>query len=217
MKHGKILLAVGLTSGAVVTFSAPAQASLTSYTANGVEFVRMQGGGFDVSWTKDGNLFQTLANSYAGGAAAFVNAVIASAPGGKINDTPNYYDTPSYSGYHTLSSQDFNNSTGGASWFGAQAFISYLNTISYGGSSQWQLPTVTDTGTPGCNISYSGTDCGYNVNTSTNALAQLYYGELNKKGYVNTSGALQSGYGIFGNGGFNTGGVDTVIQVKPNA
>ena len=76
MKHGKILLAVGLTSAAVFTFSAPAQASLTSYTANGVDLVRMQGAGFDVSFTKDGNLFKTLASSYAGGSAAFINAVI---------------------------------------------------------------------------------------------------------------------------------------------
>jgi hypothetical protein len=167
----------------------------------------MQGGGFDVSFTKDGNLFKTLANSYAGGASAFVNAVIASVPGGKITDTPNVYDTPANSGYYTLSTDDFNTTNGMVSWFGAKAYVSYLNTISYGGSKQWSLPGVTDTGTTGCNFGYNGTDCGYNVNTSTDPLAQLYYGELSKKAYYTTSGPYpQSGYGIFGNNGAQVSG-----------
>ena len=130
----------------------------------------MQGAGFDVSFTKDGNLFQTMANGYAGGAAAFINAVIASVPGGKIYDTPNTLDTPANSGYHILSSSDFfSYSSGVVNWFGAQAFIGYLNSISYAGSNQWQLPTVTDTGAPGCDVGYSGTDCAWNVDTSTRA------------------------------------------------
>ncbi|HVY70220.1 MAG TPA: hypothetical protein VHH73_09855, partial [Verrucomicrobiae bacterium] len=42
----------------------------------------------NVFWTQDANLFHTQANSYNGGAAAFVTAVI-NASGGTINDTPN--------------------------------------------------------------------------------------------------------------------------------
>ena len=201
------------------TFSTPAQASLTSYTANGVDLVRMQGAGFDVSFTKDGNLFQTLANGYAGGAAAFINAVIASVPGGKIYDTPNAYDTPANSGYHILSSSDFNAyNSGTVSWFGGQAFIGYLNSVSYGGSSQWQLPTVTDTGTPGCDIAFSGTDCAWNVDTSTSALAQLYFGELSKITAYNASGTSQSGYGIFGdNNETSSGSVGPFSNVQSNS
>ncbi|WP_150047955.1 Lcl C-terminal domain-containing protein [Methylomonas rhizoryzae] len=177
-----------------------AHASLTSYTANGVDFVRMQSGSFDISWTKDGNLFQTLADSYAGGTSAFVNAVIASVPGGKINDTPNVYDTPSNSGYHTLSaSADFDTTNGRVSWFGAQAYVNYLNSISYGGSNQWRLPTMIDTGSAGCDLAFSGTDCGSNVNTATGEMAKLYYDELGKTAYYNTSGAgEQPNYGILG-------------------
>jgi hypothetical protein len=215
MKDKQRLLVLGVVLSAT-TFKA--NASLTSYTANGVDFVSMQGGGFDVSFTKDGNLFKTLASSYIGGASAFVNAVIASVPGGKINDTPNYYDTPSNSGYHTLSSNDFYfSATGLVNWFGAQAFIGYLNSISYGGSSEWQLPKVTDTGKAGCDYAYSGTDCGYNVDTSTNALAQLYYGELNKTAYLNTNGlGPQGGYGIFDNNGDQIpgGAVDPFVNVQ---
>ncbi len=166
----------------------------------------MQGGGFDVSFTKDGNLFKTLASSYVGGSTAFVNAVIASVPGGKITDTLNSFDTPANSGYHTLSSSDFSTSNGAVSWFGAKAWVNYLNSISYGGSNQWSLPSWADTGATGAQFGYNGTDFGYNVNTSSNPLAQLYYGELNKKAPYNTSGTSQSGYGIFSNNGAQVAG-----------
>ncbi len=64
-------------------------ASLTSYTGDGgvgLVFSSIS----NVTWTQDANLFQTLANSYAGGYTAFVNTVIASVPEGKINDRRNY-------------------------------------------------------------------------------------------------------------------------------
>lgn len=197
MNYNKTLLTTALLLG---LNTHAAQASLTSYTANGVDLVRMQGGGFDVSWTKDGNLFQTMANSYAGGVTAFINAVIASVPGGKINDLPNYYDTPRNSGYHTLTDYDFNEGYN-VNWFGAQAYVTYLNSISYGGSSQWRLPTWTDTGATGIQDGRNGGDSGYNVNTASSELAQLYYTELGKKAPINTSGSSQNGYGILSNNG----------------
>ncbi|MDT4328956.1 hypothetical protein ACQE3E_08990 [Methylomonas sp. MED-D] len=177
------------------------QASLTSYTTNGVDLVRMKGAGFDLSFTKDGNLFQTLANSYAGGTSAFVTAVI-NASGGKIYNTDNEYNTPSESNYYYLISGDFNTSTGKMSWFGAKAYVNYLNSIHYGGSQQWALPTLIETAAPACDFAFSGTNCGFNVNPSIDPLAQLYYGELSKKSRYYTSFTdPQSGYGIFGNDG----------------
>ncbi len=207
----KFSLTLPLSIAIAFTFSVPAQASLTSYTANGVDLVRMKDNKFDVSWTKDGNLFQTLASSYAGGATAFINAVIASSGGGIYNH-PNTFDTPANSGYHNLSASDFNTTNGTVSWFGARAYVNYLNSIKYGGNFGWRLPDVRDVhafGTPaydGCNFAYSGTDCGYNVINDTSALAQLYFGELNKKSQFNASGQPQSGYGIFGNNGIQVAG-----------
>ena len=189
MNYNKTLLTTALLLG---LNTHAAQASLTSYTANGVDLVRMQGAGFDVSFTKDGNLFQTLAASNAN----LVNQIAAV--------TPTYND--SYWGLQTIDPGDFNTGTGTMSWWGAKAYVNYLNNISYGGSNQWSLPGVTDTGSAGCNFAISGTDCGYNVNPSTDPLAQLYYGELNKKAYSNTSGNIQSGYGIFGNNGAQVAG-----------
>ncbi len=40
---------------AILSVSLSANAALTSYNANGVDLVSMQGAGFDVSFTKDGN------------------------------------------------------------------------------------------------------------------------------------------------------------------
>ena len=190
-----------VAAGALSAASINAHALTTAYTgAGGAGMVYSSLG--NITWTADGNLFQTMASSYAGGATAFANAVIAAVPGGKINHTPNpVYDTPPNSGYYNLSSSDFNTNKGVVSWFGAQAFTTYLNSISYGGSNQWRLPTVTDTSTPGCNFAYSGTDCGYNVNTATGEMAKLYYDELSATPYYNTSGVgPQVGYNILGTG-----------------
>ena len=151
-------------------------------------------------------MFLTQANSYTGGASAYVNAVIASVPGGKIYDTPNFNDTPPNSGYYTLSASDFNTTSGEVTWFGAKAFTTYLNNINYGGTNQWRLPIWTDTGASGEQFGYNGTDYGYNVNTNSGELAKLYYDELGKKAYINTSGVEQSGYGIFGNSGAQIAG-----------
>jgi hypothetical protein len=44
------------------------------------------------------------------------------------------------------------------------------------GVTGWRLPTITDTGTSGCNLSFSGgTDCGYNVDTTGSELAHMWY------------------------------------------
>ncbi len=201
------LLVAGLMMSAA---SLNAHAALTSYSGNGADFVYSSLD--NITWTADGNLFQTMASSYADGAAAFVNAVIASVPDGKINDTPNVYDTPANSGYHALTNADFNTTTGKVDWFGAQAFTTYLNSIAYGGSNQWRLPTVTDTGLAGCNYAVSGTDCGYNMDTSTGEMAKLYYDELEAKAYYDSNGiGPQSGYNILG----TSASADTSGSVGP--
>ncbi len=73
-------------------------------------------------------------------------------------------------------------------WSAAQTWIGTLNTASYLGVSDWRLPTVTDTGTSGCNFAYTGTDCGYNVDLSTGEMARMFYSTLGNTGYYNTSG-----------------------------
>lgn len=74
--------------------------------------------------------------------------------------------------------------------------------VSMNWSSDWRLPTVTDTGSVGCNFSYSGTDCGYNVDTSTGEMAHMWHDELGNVSYYDTSGSgPQSGWSGITNAG----------------
>ncbi len=72
------------------------------------------------------------------------------------------------------------------------------------GTNLWRLPTVTDIGNDGCNWSFSGgTDCGYNVDTSTGELAHLWHDELGNLSYYDTSGnGPQPGWGLQNTGDF---------------
>lgn len=96
------------------------------------------------------------------------------------------------------------NANGPMTWDAANTWASGLNV---GGYTGWRLPTMIDTGAPGCNFAYSGTDCGYNVQTKSGGIvysemASLYYDTLGNKGFYNTSGAEQSGYGLVNKGDF---------------
>jgi hypothetical protein len=70
---------------------------------------------------------------------------------------------------HTLVAGDFNAGAGRMTWWGAMA---WAQDLTFAGSSDWRLPTVTDTGTPGCNSSFNNADCGYNVDPATGELAR---------------------------------------------
>jgi hypothetical protein len=84
---------------------------------------------------------------------------------------------------------------GQLNWNAANTWATTLNVY---GTTGWRLPTTNDTGTPGCNFAYSGTDCGYNVQTSTgnavnSELAHLYYVTLGNLAGFNASRQLQTG------------------------
>lgn len=92
-------------------------------------------------------------------------------------------------GAGTIYDDGSNTTDGRMTWGSAQAWIGSLNTANYLGVSDWRLPTVTDTGTSGCNWAYTGTDCGYNVDLSTGEMAHMFYSTLGNTGYFNTSGS----------------------------
>ena len=56
-----------------------------------------------------------------------------------------------------------------ANWNSWAGSLSYSG--SWGATSDWRLPTVTDIGSSGCSFAYAGTDFGYNVNTATGEMA----------------------------------------------
>lgn len=140
-------------------------ASLTSYTSNGEELVYSSVS--NVTWTKNGNMLGNLFASQ--GFNNVVDAIITASP--IIINMPNTF---SPTGAYVLTAADFS-SDGRTSWFGAMAFVKYINTKIYGGSNEWYLPTVANT------------LVGYNTNTNGNIkgdeLVELFYNELNGSAY----------------------------------
>lgn len=149
-----------LVIGVLAINSLGANAALTSYSSNGVDLVYSSVS--DVTWTKEANLLGSMIVSY--GFTSVVSNILTVSP--RISNIPNYY---SPAGTYTLTERDFS-SSGVASWFGAMAYVNYLNSIKYGGSNQWYLPGVINT--------------SFNYNSTTNGtvpgdeLQELFYSEL---------------------------------------
>ena len=119
-------------------------------------------------WVSDANLIATQLNS-SGNAAAFVQAII-NASGGMII---------SAEGTHTLTADDFvmadgsNTKKGQMTWYGAQAWVHYLNITNYQGYSDWRLPSTIDS-----NSSIIGFGGGGGDPTTSSEMGHLFYGEL---------------------------------------
>jgi hypothetical protein len=113
----------------------------------------------NATFTTDANLLGSLESNY--GYNNIVNAVIAADP--VIHDTANGADNAG-SGVYNLSASDFY-SGGQVDWFAAVAFVAYLNSIGYGGSSQWSLPTADTT-------------CAINSACSSSQLGDVFYNQL---------------------------------------
>jgi hypothetical protein len=165
----------------------------------------------NVTWVSDGNLFATQ-SAATGNPVAFVQTIINDSSG-VIQTTNNGFPR-----IHTLSASDFNTTTGQMDWWGAQAWVNYLNTTSYGGSAQWALPTTVDADTSaGSPNGLPGSTNGIpNPPQSSSQMARLFYGQLGQQtgepitSVHNGSFALfnnvQSGYYWSGTGDFGNPG-----------
>jgi hypothetical protein len=146
-----------------------------------------RGGGFiyddvlNVTWTQDANLFLTQVTADAG----VVNHIIEHTPSitdafwGTADLSSNPFDG---SGSH------FNTANGTMTWYGAHAWVNYLNAHSYGGYNDWRLPTVAPLN--GTNFVegnssadtltlYNGNaDVGWNNGHVQTELGHLLYGDL---------------------------------------
>lgn len=110
-----------------------------------------------------------------------------------------YYDTALGITWLANANYDGINTT----WEGASSWVADLD---INGVRDWRLPTVTDTGAAGCEeTAYSGTDCGYNVDTDTGEMAHLYYVTLGNLAHYDTGGNERpSGeYGLINTGPFS--------------
>ena len=111
-----------------------------------------------------------------------------------IYDIPSSYDNGAY----TLTAADFG-SGGTVDWWAGQAYVYYLNTINYGGSNKWMLPTTPDT-----NLSLGS-------NHSNTQLGELYYNELHAKAFGGWDSYSWGDFGILDTGVF----IDTSGSVGP--
>ena len=165
MKPETQSLGAVLSLAAALIFSTSAQAALVVPAGNPLV---VNDTDLNITWTQDANLFQTMAASNAN----LINDVLAAAPHLTISgvstpvtyDTPNAYDTPADSGHYNLTAGDFNTGTGQMNWWGAQAWVNYLNSTSYAGQTGWRLPTT--------NPAVSG------YNQTGSELGHLFYTEL---------------------------------------
>jgi hypothetical protein len=116
------------------------------------------------------------------------------------------FDGTSIGGYYDTALNitwlaDANYAGTGMNWVTANSWAAGLN---LNGITGWRLPTVTDTGTPGCNAAFVGTDCGYNVDTSTGEMAHMYYVTLGDLAIFSPTGAYpQPGWGPTNTGQFS--------------
>jgi hypothetical protein len=106
------------------------------------------------------------------------------------------------SGYDSDGMMNWNQST---TWTGNLSYYDSVRNLTY---DDWRLPSTVDTGTPGCNLANSGTDCGFNVQTLSGTtvyseMAFMYYVNLKLKPYLDPDGTARVDWGIFGNGTWN--------------
>ena len=178
----------------------PAQAALIAGTSSGINVVYDDD--TNITWTSDANLLNTMQTNR--GYDFVINEIIAKSP--VVNSLPNQFDSPPWSGSHTVYFGDFAPG-GNVSWFGAQAFVNYLNTVNYAGSSQWILPiTISSDGTYQFRNDYYQTD---------SYLGQLYYDELHL-----SAGSVFGTGGIFGNGILSDGqqrDIEPFVNVQAKA
>ncbi len=75
----------------------------------------------------------------------------------------------------------------GDTWDKQMTWASGLS-VTFGSNvlNDWRLPTVTDAGNDGCNWSYDGTDCGYNVDPTSGEMAYMWHVGLGNKAYYDT-------------------------------
>jgi hypothetical protein len=170
----KSLVAVALLCGSMA-----ANAGLTS-VAGGLGVYDSTN---NVTWTANGNLFAAQYST------TLVNTIIADASA--ANGGAGLIGLAGY----TLSASDFN-SNGTMTWYGANAWVNYLNVTKYAGSSKWTLPTTVDS---------SSASWGYpdgasgNPAQSSSQLAELFYEQWGGTPDENFLSTLNSSAALFSN------------------
>ena len=132
----------------------------------------------NVTWSSNANLFATM---YATD-PNLISWIIKAVP--TVHDTPNGYDNAGPGNYN-LSAADFN-SAGTMDWFGAMAWVKYLDSTNYLGHSTWMLPTT-----------YNQSCIGFNCTNSM--LGELFYTGLGGMADQSITTSHNASYSLFTN------------------
>jgi len=131
----------------------------------------------NVTWASNASLFKTLV-AQSNNSAALVNTIISDSNGQIVSGN----------GTHNLTSADFSLADGTMDWYGAQAFISYLNKSTYLGYSNWRLPTTIN----------APASSGDSPAPTSSELAELIFGELGGQyNNVSITDAHNASYSLF--------------------
>ncbi len=125
MLHTQFLI---VALGIMISFSsATVNANSLSLVGNGLVYDSAS----NIKWTVDGNLLGTMESGSADLASIIMTEV------SSVTDSQ---------GNHTLINSDFG-SNGDVSWYGAEAFVAYLDHTKYQGYSNWVMPSLTELAT----------------------------------------------------------------------
>jgi hypothetical protein len=160
----------------------------------------------NLSWAKDFAAFKNAAAAdsnlinkilaantatiyYAGSFHANYSGVVYNQPNGLntlVGTNHNYY---------FLSAADFDTTSGTMDWFGAAAWVNYLNSINYEGFHDWRLPATTPANGIAYDLSQNSADLGA-INSNQDELAGLFQKDLAGVS-LNASSSSTDNYGPF--------------------
>lgn len=69
---------------------------------------------------------------------------------------------------------------------------SWAESVTVYGTSAWRLPTIVDEGSIGCEWSFGGTECGYNVVANQSELAHMFHVTLGNSSRYDEAGLVQA-------------------------
>ncbi len=140
----------------------------------------------NLTWVADANLFRTMATSN----ASLVTQIVAAWTNGPILTLAG--------GVHVIVAADFDAATGRMNWYGAQAWVNYLNVTHYKGYSDWRLPEVgtADLQAPSCGDGCVPDD-GFALNSSE--WWRLFFEELGGTAHVAIATSNNGSYSLFQN------------------
>ncbi len=140
----------------------------------------------NLTWTADANLFLTMATAD----STLVGKIVIAWTDGSIPTLAGDGST------HAIVADDFDATTGRMNWYGARAWINYLNATHYLGYSDWRLPDVGTASLQagGCTACVPG-DGGFAVGTSE--WWRLYFEELGGTAHVPIASSNNGSYSLF--------------------